>query len=83
MEQHLSELRIAVYRYDDGMRHLELDIPQHGTGMTLCGISDCRTNQRRGKPLKGEHDCPDCEYVLHLTQRYLRSLAAPAGDLPQ
>lgn len=56
---------INPYRYDDGMTHLVIDFPQYGTWQTLCGIADCCGNERRGKPLKGAPDCPDCEYALH------------------
>ena len=77
MKQEASEPQIAVYRYDDGMKHLVLDFPQYGTWMTLCGTADCYINKRRGIPLKSQPDCPACEYALLQAQRYLRSLTSP------
>ena len=75
--------QITVYRYDDGMKHLVLNFPQHGTWITLCGTADCCSNERRGKPLKSQPDCPDCEYALRQTQHYLRNLTPPAeGETP-
>lgn len=73
MEQKTNSA-INPYRYNDGMTHLVLDFPQYGTWMTLCGIADyCSTNRRRGKPLKRTFDCPDCEYALRQTENWLNT----------
>ncbi|MGR7121414.1 hypothetical protein ACU62C_19055 [Klebsiella aerogenes] len=73
---------INPYRYDDGMTHLVIDFPQYGTWQTLCGIADCCGNERRGKPLKGAPDCPDCEYALRQTENWLNT-RLPTKELPQ
>lgn len=65
---------VHTYRYDDGMKHLVLDFPRHGTWQTLCGIADCCDNRRRGKPQTSTADCPDCEYALQQTRDYLTTM---------
>ncbi|MGK3498032.1 hypothetical protein [Citrobacter youngae] len=63
---------VSVYRYDDGMHHLVVDFPQYSTRHnTLCGISCCSGNQRRGRPRSAEADCPDCEYALKQIRLWL------------
>lgn len=82
MEQKTNSA-INSYRYNDGMTHLVLDFPQYGTWQTLCGIADyCSANKRRGKPLKGAPDRPDCEYALRQTEDWLNP-RLPTKELPQ